>query len=65
MVQGIGYVLSAASPLVTGALHDVAGGWTAVLWCLLAVSVVMVAVGLRAAAPGFVEVRRKPGRNGA
>jgi CP family cyanate transporter-like MFS transporter len=65
MVQGIGYILAAASPLVTGAVHDIAGGWTAVLWLLLAVAVVMIAVGLRAAAPGFVEARRKQGRNGA
>jgi CP family cyanate transporter-like MFS transporter len=60
LVQGIGYVLAAASPLVTGALHDVADGWTAVLWLLLAVAIVMVAVGLRAAAPGLVDARRKP-----
>ena len=65
MVQGVGYILAAASPLVTGAVHDIAGNWTAVLWLLLAVSVVMIAVGLRAAAPGFVQARRNQARNGA
>jgi CP family cyanate transporter-like MFS transporter len=65
MVQGVGYVLSAASPLVTGVLHDVTDGWTAVLWALLLVAVVMLAVGLRAAGPGFVEARRKPGADRA
>jgi CP family cyanate transporter-like MFS transporter len=65
MVQSIGYILSAASPLVMGALHDVTGGWTAVLWLMFAIAVAMVATGLRAAAPGFVQARRKVGPNGA
>lgn len=60
MVQGVGYILAAASPLVVGVLHDVADGWTAVLWVLFAVAVTTVAVGSRAAAPGFVHARRKP-----
>jgi CP family cyanate transporter-like MFS transporter len=65
MVQGIGYILSAASPLVMGALHDVAGGWTTVLWVLAAVAAVMLAIGLRAAAPGLVQARRKQAADGA
>jgi CP family cyanate transporter-like MFS transporter len=65
MVQSIGYILSAASPLVRGALHDVTGGWTAVLWLMFGSAVAMEATGLRAAAPGFVQARRKVGPNGA
>jgi cyanate permease len=48
-----------------GALHDVAGGWTAVLWLMLAVAVAMLLIGQRAAAPGFVQARRKPAPDGA
>ncbi len=61
MVQGIAYVAAAAAPLVMGALHDAAGGWTTVLWVLAAISVLMVVGGLRGAAPGMVRGRRKAG----
>jgi len=59
LVQGIGYIVAAAAPLVMGALHDLAGGWTTVLWALIAVSLLMWLGGLRAAAPGVVRGRRK------
>jgi CP family cyanate transporter-like MFS transporter len=65
MVQGIGYIAAAAAPLVMGALHDAAGGWTPVLWALVAVCVLMVVGGLRGAAPGIVRGRRKPAGYGA
>ena len=59
MVQGIAYIASAAAPLVMGALHDLSGDWTLVLWVLVAVAALMVVGGLRGAAPGFVRGRRK------
>jgi len=65
MVQGLGYILAAASPLLMGGLHDVTHGWTAVLWVMFAIAAATLAVGLRGAAPGFVEPRRKPGAHRA
>jgi cyanate permease len=42
-----------------GALHDLSGNWTLVLWVMVATAVLMVVGGLRGAAPGFVGGRRK------
>ena len=35
MMLGVGYTLSATSPLLLGALRDATGGFTAVLWALV------------------------------
>ncbi len=65
MVQGIGYIAAASAPLIMGALHDLSGGWTAVLWALVVVSMLMMVGGLRGAAPGIVHGRREPASHGA
>jgi MFS transporter, CP family, cyanate transporter len=44
MMLGIGYSMSAVSPLLLGAIRDLTGGFTAVLWTLAAVAALLVAV---------------------
>ncbi|WP_240641040.1 MFS transporter [Nocardioides ferulae] len=53
--QSAGYLLAAPGPFAVGAVHEATGGWTWPLLLLLALVVPLVAVGLRAARPGFVE----------
>ena len=44
MMLGIGYTLSASSPLLLGAIRDLTGGFDAVLWTLVGAAAVLVAV---------------------
>jgi len=44
MMLGVGYTLSAASPLVLGAIRDLTGGFSAVLWTLAAAAAALVLV---------------------
>jgi MFS transporter, CP family, cyanate transporter len=44
MMLGIGYTLSAGSPLALGAIRDLAGGFGPVLWVLVAAAAVLVLV---------------------
>jgi MFS transporter, CP family, cyanate transporter len=44
MMLGIGYTLSASSPLLLGAIRDLTGGFGAVLWALVGAAVVLVVV---------------------
>jgi CP family cyanate transporter-like MFS transporter len=44
MMLGLGYTLSAASPLALGAVRDLAGGFRPVLWVLAGVAAALVAV---------------------
>jgi CP family cyanate transporter-like MFS transporter len=44
MMLGVGYVLSSMGPLVLGAIRDLTGGFTAVLWTLVGVAVVLLLV---------------------
>jgi CP family cyanate transporter-like MFS transporter len=44
MMLGLGYSLSAASPLLLGAVRDLAGGFNAVLWVLVGAAAVLVLV---------------------
>jgi MFS transporter, CP family, cyanate transporter len=44
MMLGIGYTLSAGSPLALGAVRDLAGGFGPVLWVLVAAAAVLVLV---------------------
>ena len=44
MMLGIGYTLSATSPLLLGVLRDATGGFTAVLWALVGVAALLVLV---------------------
>jgi CP family cyanate transporter-like MFS transporter len=49
MVQSGGYMLAAVGPTGLGALHDLAGGWTAPLWAMMGVTALTCAFGLCAA----------------
>jgi CP family cyanate transporter-like MFS transporter len=42
MMLGLGYTLSASSPLLLGAVRDLSGGFDAVLWVLVAAGAVLV-----------------------
>jgi CP family cyanate transporter-like MFS transporter len=44
MMLGVGYTLSACSPLLLGALRDVTGGFDAVLWALAAAAALLIVV---------------------
>jgi CP family cyanate transporter-like MFS transporter len=44
MMLGIGYTLSASSPLLLGAIRDLTGGFGAVLWTLVGAAAVLVVV---------------------
>ena len=44
MMLGIGYTLSASSPLLLGAIRDLTGGFDAVLWTLVGAAVALVVV---------------------
>ncbi|HEY2222082.1 MFS transporter [Actinomycetospora sp.] len=46
-VQGTGYALAVAGPLLLGPLHDITGTWAVPLALLLAAALVQVAAGLR------------------
>lgn len=58
--QSVGYLFSAAGPLLVGVMFQLSGGWTVPLWFLIASAVVFTASGLVASAPGYVddELRR-------
>ena len=53
--QTIGYTLAATGPLLVGVMLAGTGGWTIPLWVLILTAVVMVAAGLIASAPGYVD----------
>ena len=44
MMLGVGYTLSAASPLLLGVIRDVTGGFSAVLWTLVGAAALLVLV---------------------
>jgi CP family cyanate transporter-like MFS transporter len=44
MMLGIGYTLSASSPLLLGAIRDLTGGFDAVLWTLVAAAAALVVI---------------------
>jgi len=44
MMLGLGYTLSASSPLLLGALRDLSGGFEAVLWALVGLAAALVVV---------------------
>ncbi|HWA67072.1 MAG TPA: MFS transporter [Mycobacteriales bacterium] len=56
MMQSIGYVIAGVGPLAFGALHAVTNSWRGPLVFVLALLVPELIVGLRAAAPGYVEL---------
>jgi CP family cyanate transporter-like MFS transporter len=54
-VQGVGYIIAAASPLAFGLLHQATGGWTASLLFLLVVTLVAIPAGVILVRPRFLE----------
>jgi CP family cyanate transporter-like MFS transporter len=58
MAQGVGYLLASAGPLTVGLLHSATGSWNAPVTVLLALTAVLLVVGLLAARP-----RTLPGRD--
>lgn len=47
MAQAIGYLLAACGPLMFGMLHDLTNSWLSPLFILLALSVILLGVGLK------------------
>ena len=54
-VQGFGYVIGAAGPLVVGLLRDATGGWNVPIYFLLGTLVLAVPALIVLSRPGFVE----------
>ncbi|MCM3746487.1 MFS transporter [Paenibacillus pasadenensis] len=54
MAQSIGYLLAALGPVLLGSLHDAAQSWSPVLAVLLAVSVIVLSLGLKAGRDSYV-----------
>lgn len=53
--QSVGYLFSAAGPLIVGVLFEATGAWTMPLWFLLLTAALVTASGLIAAKPGYVD----------
>ena len=53
-VQGFGYVIGAAGPLVVGLLRDATGGWTVPIYFLLGTLVLAIPALVVLSRPGFV-----------
>ena len=54
-VQGLGYALAAAGPVVAGLLREATGGWTATIVMLLAMVGVLAVAGVLACRPVMLE----------
>ncbi len=54
--QGIGYLIAATGPLLTGYLHAVTGGWAIPIWVLLLIAGGQLVTGWLAARPRMVPV---------
>ncbi len=54
-VQPVGYLLAALGPFVVGLIHEATGGWTLVLWLLLATAVPFTWAGLGVSRPTYVD----------
>ncbi len=61
-VQGLGYALAAAGPVVAGLLRDATGDWRATIGMLLALVGVLAVAGILACRPGMLEDRWAPAR---
>ncbi|MGO3327199.1 CynX/NimT family MFS transporter [Gordonia sp. (in: high G+C Gram-positive bacteria)] len=55
MAQTVGYAMSASGPVLAGLLHDLTGGWTALLAALVAVAAMQAICGRRAGADVHVD----------
>jgi CP family cyanate transporter-like MFS transporter len=54
MVQGIGYLIASAGPLLAGLLHSWTGGWNAVAAFSLLIGLGLAVSGFAAGRPGYV-----------
>jgi CP family cyanate transporter-like MFS transporter len=54
-VQGFGYAIAAAIPLLVGVLHDFSGGWTAPMIMVLVVTVLCIGPAVALRRPKFIE----------
>ena len=54
MAQSLGYLLAALGPILFGSIHDAAGSWTPVLALLLAISFIVIFLGVGAARDRYV-----------
>ncbi|HVT65519.1 MAG TPA: MFS transporter [Mycobacteriales bacterium] len=57
MMQAIGYVIAGIGPLVFGAIHAATNSWRGPLIFLIVLLVPELVAGLRAASPGFIELK--------
>jgi CP family cyanate transporter-like MFS transporter len=53
--QSLGYLLAALGPFLMSTIYDHTGGWTAPLWVLLALVVPLLAIGIYAGHPAYLE----------
>ncbi len=60
MMLGVGYTLSATSPLLLGAVRDATGGFDAVLWAITGLAALLVVVDF-----SFTPARLAAGRQGS
>ncbi|MEZ5098184.1 MAG: MFS transporter, partial [Nocardioides sp.] len=54
-VQPVGYLFAALGPFLVGLVHQATGGWTLVLWLLLATAGPFTWAGLRLSRPAYVD----------
>jgi CP family cyanate transporter-like MFS transporter len=54
-VQGCGYAVAAAVPLLVGILHDLTGGWTATIIMLIGVTAACIGPAVALSRPKFIE----------
>jgi CP family cyanate transporter-like MFS transporter len=59
-VQGIGYTVGTAGPLVVGLLYAATGAWTAPLWFMLGVVALTLPAAAALSRPRFVEDEVRP-----
>jgi CP family cyanate transporter-like MFS transporter len=53
--QSLGYLMAALGPFLMSTLYDATGGWTAAIWLLLALVAPLMAVGIYAGRPAYLE----------
>lgn len=60
MAQSLGYLLAALGPILFGSIHDASGSWELVLAILLALSCIVILLGIGAAKDRYVAVEDSP-----
>lgn len=54
-VQGVGYIMGAAGPLIFGALFNLTGDWDAALWFIIAVGLVATVAAIFSVRKNYIE----------